>query len=169
MANQNKKKLLIGLILIIVAFGCLIGTLFCSTPKDPANSNDKMVSLEAQVALLKEQLKNRSHSSAVKNEPVLSLKLETLVKKAEGIYPETERTRKEGFLWFDRVSQNFVITLGALNGLHIGSQLAIYDADKRIDTASVDFPFDVVSYVRPQKNSPESFSNNYYRVVVEGQ
>ena len=79
------------------------------------------------------------------------------MKKAQSIYSDTEKSRTEGFLWFDRATRSFIITLGALHGLHAGSQLSIYDGDKKIDMASVDFPFDVVSYVKPFKNSPRIF------------
>ena len=166
MASQNKTKLLAGFILIIVAFIWLAGAFYYSTKNNLAGK-DKLTLMEAEISKLKKQSQNSSLNPAAAQESPAQFKLETLVKKAENIYPETEKSRTEGFLWFDRASQSFIITLGALQGLHPGSQLSIYEGDKKIDMASVDFPFDVVSYVKPIKNSPDAFTSNYYRVVLE--
>ena len=164
MLNQNKKKLLLGFSLIGAAFLCIIATFFFAGQADQTDK-EKLAAMDARVAQLQEKAK---HSSPVavgaSREP---MKLEDLVKKAEKVYSAGEKTRQEGFLWLDRRTNNFIVTLGALQGLAPGSPLSIYESGKKIDTAQVDIPFDVVSYVKPVKNSPDSFSRNYYRVVIE--
>ena len=156
MATQNKKKLLFGFIFIIIAFGWIVGAFYYFIQKNPSN-NDKMAVMEEEITKLKAQVKNSSQNSSITKESAAPFKLEILVKKAESIYSDPEKSRKEGFLWFDRATRSFIITLGALHGLHVGNQLSIYDGDKKIDIGSVDFPFDVVSYVKPFKNSPRIF------------
>ena len=158
----GKAKLLWGVVLISAAFVCIVATFYFIGQADQADKK-KIALLDDQLAKLKEQAKNLSHADKT-HEP---MKLGELVKKAEDVYDSAEKNRKEGSLWLDRRSNSFIVTLGALQGLLPGSQLSIYDGSKKMDTASVEIPFDVISYVKPVKSSPDSFTGNYYRVVIE--
>src|SRR3989338_5823419 len=144
--DNNKIKLLWGVFFIAAAFVCIVATFYFIG--QAAGQADK-------------------RTLALPNVPAASaaMKLKGLVKKAEAVYGSAEKARKEGSLWLDRRSNNFIITLGALHGLRQGSELSIYDGSNKIDTASVETPFDVISYVKPVKNSPDSFTGGYYRVV----
>ena len=103
--------------------------------------------------------------TATPQEKAVSLK--SLVKEAEKVYGQEENLNKEGFLWIDRKSSLYVVTLGALQGLLPGKHLGVYDGDQRIGQVIVDTPFDVISYVHPAEESKNLFSSDYYRVVVE--
>lgn len=154
--NNNKTKLLWGVFLIAAAFLCIVATFyFLGQAADQADKR--------KLALLNEQTLKSEGNQAVSG----AMKLEGLVKKSEAVYGEAEKARKEGSLWLDRRSNNFIATLGALHGLRRGSELSIYDGSNKIDTASVEIPFDVISYVKPVKSSPDSLTGGYYRVVIE--
>ncbi len=142
---------------MVAAFLCIVVTFYFLVPSGQADKK-KLALMNVQIAKLQKQL-----SYAV-SEP---MKLDGLVKKAQGVYGPAEKARKEGALWLDRRSNNFIVTLGALQGLRRGSELSIYDGSYKIDTASVETPFDIISYVRLVKNSPDSFTGNYYRAVIE--
>ena len=164
--SQNKKTLLLGFSLMGAAFVCIIVTFYFMGKSDRVDK-EKVSSMQTQIEKLQEQTQNLSKMPSAMTTPSSPVKLEDLVKTAESTYDPAEKQRKEGFLWLDHRSSSFIVTLGALQGLQPGSQLNIYDGNKKIDIASVDVPFDVVSYVKPQKNSADFFNSNYYRVVIE--
>lgn len=159
--DNNKIKLLWGIFFIGAAFLFIIAAFYFFGPanqfdkKEPASVND-------QTAKSSEQ-----PSPAVSGASSEPMKLEGPVKKSEVVYDSAEKARKEGSLWLDRRSNNFIVTLGTLHGLRRGSELSIYDGGHKIDTASVETPFDIISYVKPVKHSPDSFTGSYYRVVIE--
>ena len=104
-------------------------------------------------------------SPAVVEDKVINL--QSLVKQAELVYGNGEKQRKEGLLWIDHKSSKIVATLGAVQGILPGHTLTVYDGQKKISQVTVETAFDVISYVRPQNNSPAFTQGNYYRVVVE--
>ena len=163
--SQNKNKFLIGIALTISAFACA-GIAFYFIGQNKMEDQKKIATIETQLAnMIEEKAKGTipSSGSAARG----TVKLEDLLHASAGVYGETEKQRKEGFLWIDRRAQSFIITLGALNGLYPGSELSIYDGNRKIDVARVDTPFDIISYVKPLNTSLEHFDDNYYRVLVE--
>ena len=144
----------------------LIITTFCLVGQAEQSHKQKMAALEDQIAKL-QPLAAASLAAASTTASHSSIKLENLLLKSQSTYAADEKNRTEGFLWRDRRTNTFVVTLGALNGLRPGSELSIYDGNEKIDTATVDLPFDIVSYVKPVKNSPDFFNGGYYRAVME--
>ena len=79
-----------------------------------------------------------------------------------------EKQKKEGHLWIDRNSKTFIVTLGALNGIEVGTRLALYDGAERIGSLHVARVMDVISYVEPVGSKTlNDFASNYYKVVFE--
>ena len=74
---------------------------------------------------------------------------------------------KEGYLWIDRKSDKYIITLGALNGLNAGSRVSIYDQTKKIGQLAVDQSYDVISYAHPVETDVHQLQEDYYRIVIE--
>ena len=160
---------MVGFVLILAALGCIGGGFYFMTQTNKTNK-EKLTQAQSNLTkLLAEKTKNpvTASSGAVSNASNSLVRLEDLLKKAEAIYGASEKGRRQGLLWVDRQTKSFIITLGALNGLHPGSHLGIYDGAKKIDTAQVEIPLDVISYVKPVKTSLNHFENNYYRVMIE--
>jgi hypothetical protein len=86
---------------------------------------------------------------------------------AGGINEEEEGRRNEGFLWVDRNSAKYVVTLGALNGISSGGYLAVYDEAGMIGRVKVETVREVIAYVRPLTATRELLTEDYYRVVKE--
>ncbi len=168
MANSNKISV-IALLLVVVGIAAL-GFLFSkmnSSPKTGQVADTEIARMKEQLARLEQENTDMRNKVAKNEKAVLGpVKLDSLVQKSESIYGEAEKDRHTGYLWIDRKSENFVVTLGALNGLHKGSRLNVYENDKIIDSVTVDLPFDIVSFVRPG-NSIDQFSKDYYRVAAE--
>ena len=174
------KRIIIGIIfLLLAAFSALTAFYFLKV-KPAMMVRSKIKSVKFSSARASTQPKSPSkqitvashetwHGAPVKTvmpqEKAVSLK--SLVKEAEKVYGQEENLNKEGFLWIDRKSARYVITLGALHGLLPGKHLGVYDGDQRIGQVIVDTPFDVISYVHPAEESKDLFSSDYYRVVVE--
>lgn len=161
MPSRNKTKLLLGVFFIGAAFLCVIATLYFLSQPDQADKIKRPLLNDPSAKLPREP------SPVISSAVAEPMKLEALLRKAGDVYEPAEKNRKEGSLWLDRRSNNFIVTLGALHGLRQGSQLSIYDGSQKMDTASVEVTFDVIAYVKPQKISPDSFTGTYYRVVIE--
>lgn len=83
------------------------------------------------------------------------------------INEEEERQRDEGFLWVDRNSAKYVVTLGAFNGILSGGYLAVYDDDRMVGRVKVETVRDVIAYVQPLTATRDLLTKDYYRVVKE--
>lgn len=163
MAITNKNNLLI-LIGVLVALGLIAGAYFMGQ----SSLAQQKAEMEAKIAALTKEKEAAPVMAPTTTPTQAPIKLESLLKKAEDIYSESEKNRTEGFLWVDRQGQNFIVTLGAFNGLETGHELAVYDANNRIiDSVKVELPFDSIAYVKPLKKSLSSFNDSYYRVVKE--
>jgi hypothetical protein len=79
-------------------------------------------------------------------------------------YSEEERNRREGLLWNDKKTGQFVATLGAVQGLTPGARLQVYDGDKLLGDVEVDSTEDVVAYVHPLGNFLLG-AKQYFRVI----
>ncbi|MDD3374468.1 MAG: hypothetical protein PHY73_01940 [Candidatus Omnitrophica bacterium] len=173
---NNKTKIFIGLLLIIVAFVCVIAVSY-SIDQRNKESIQETDALQVQLAnLISEKSQNflsESDQEKVKRDPI---KIEDILAKAEIIYGDQELSRKDGVLWVDRKSLRCMVTLGVVNGLVSGSYLGVYDEKKRDDgvivnekiaDVMVDKAYDIISYVSPVKKSLDDFSRDYYRVTVK--
>ncbi|VAX36786.1 hypothetical protein MNBD_UNCLBAC01-1291 [hydrothermal vent metagenome] len=169
MEKQNYKKIIIGFVLIL--FGIVFTSVavfyyFVVTPElakreevAPENLNIQEQKVQQRVSIIKEESKN------VQN--LQKINLNSLVAKAEKVYGPAEKSRKNGFLWIDHSVQQYVITLGAINGVLPGDYLMVYEGDKKIGQVKVSNSFDVISYVQPLQKSANIFKNDYYRVIIE--
>ncbi|MDP8265249.1 MAG: hypothetical protein P9M12_07235 [Candidatus Aceula lacicola] len=172
---NNKTKILIGLLLIVVAFVCVTAVSYFIDQRNKENTQEADA-LQAQLANLisekSQSFLSESDQKKVKRDPI---KIEDVLAKAEIIYGGQELDRKDGIMWIDRKSSRCMVTLGVVNGLVPGSYLGVYDEIKRSDgvvvnekiaDAVVDKSYDIVSYANPVKKSIDDFSRDYYRVTV---
>lgn len=74
---------------------------------------------------------------------------------------------REGFLWIDKESSQYMITLGKVHGLAAGARLTVYDGENEAGQVAVDRVLEAVSYVHPAETSMNLVPGNYYRVVME--
>ena len=168
MSGQNKLKLILGLIFILAAFS-VVGVLFYMMGDVNLQSQKKISSLQVQLSnLIAEHATTHMDQTTATRLAGNPVTVKDLVDQASSIYTEEEKKQREGFLWIDRDAKTFLVTLGALNGLSVGSRLSVYDGDRKIDSVSVESVFDVVAYVKPVKRTLADYPENYYRVVFEG-
>lgn len=164
-ADQEKKKIFIGLFFVVLSFLGAIVIFYLVM--------DMIRTREKEVDKIKASMRTLSHEKRLADTKISALKEEVpelgeIVKSAEKIYGDQEKSRKEGFLWIDRQGRVMIITLGALNGLKSGNRLAVYDGKKRVGDVQVDLPIDVISYALPADDMTiQDFKKDYYRVAIE--
>ena len=165
MADKNKSKLIIGLGLIVLSYLFVAVILYFMGDANRKN-NEKLATLQVQLTNLMSEQSSRelkpADASLTKREPI---NIDDFLAKAESIYGKAELDRKEGVLWVDRKGGQFMVSLGAVNGLKAGSRLGIYDGDNKIGDVIVQDPFDLVAYVNPVEKSIKDFEKNYYRAA----
>jgi hypothetical protein len=93
--------------------------------------------------------------------------LDDLIRHAESVYDSEEQSRREGYLWVDRATSRYVVTLGALNGVLPGRYLTVYDDARKVGRVKVDSAMDVIAYVHPSPATETFLTRKYYRVVLE--
>lgn len=79
---------------------------------------------------------------------------------------EKKSAPKEGFLWVDPVSSQYLVTLGKTHGVWEGKKLNVYDAADLLGQVVVDRALETISYVLPEKFVDIS-KDAYYRIVAE--
>lgn len=83
------------------------------------------------------------------------------------VYEKKNQKHKEGFLWVDHKSSQYVLTLGRRHGLETGRQVGVYDGLSRVGEVTVDQAFEGTSYVHPSQESLDLSGSDYYRAVAE--
>lgn len=104
----------------------------------------------------------RAEEEAAKKIPLTSL-----VEVSQALYDEAEQARGEGALWQDPKSGQWIVTLGALQGLDPGQQISVYEDHVKAGAIVVDKVFDVISYVRPAPSSLNLSGQHNYQVMIE--
>ena len=79
---------------------------------------------------------------------------------------EKKSTPREGLLWADPASAQYVVTLGKTHGVWEGKKLNVYDGTDLLGHVVVDRALETISYVLPEK-SVDISKDAYYRVVAE--
>lgn len=76
---------------------------------------------------------------------------------------------REGFLWVDLFSSQYLVTLGKVHGAAPGKTLIVYEGSSELGEVTVEKALETVSYVRPAPGSLDLSGNShgYYRVVME--
>ena len=167
--SYNKNVIAIGAILVSIAF-CFVAFTFYTMDQGTTQQGDRVTELELELNnLVQENSKFVLNKDEFKRGERGPMTLKELLKKSESIYGEVEKDRKEGFLWIDRKTSTCLVTLGALNGLVPGSEVNIFDGERLVGRATVDMPYDIISYVKPIDRELGSFANDYYRVVIGAQ
>src|SRR3989338_6320454 len=163
---NNKKRLLFGLVMIIAAFVCVLGLFYFLVDFQKININ-KIESLEVSVNKLQfEREKVEEELESVKNAGPRPIDVQDIVNEAQKIYGPEEIKQTQGYLWIDRESAIYLVTLGALNGLKPGSRLVIYAGNEKVGLAVVEKPLDVISYVSLVGSASEDLIGDYYRVEL---
>ena len=182
MAKRNIKKIIIGIILIVIGLGT-IGVAgfyqFVVKPELTARQQERQARVTkawkpGQAKAFSPSEESVKGSSSIPPAPVAQpAPPPQPVQKIPAVseapqpkaYGESEEKNKEGLLWFDSASSKYVITLGTVQGLVSGSALTVYDGDKKIGQVIVQSASDINSYVQP--SSDTQLTGNYYRVVIE--
>lgn len=166
-SEDHKKSIFIGLVLIIMAFGCVVG-IFYFLVSAQQTAVQETETLRAQLADMDAKQDSAEQKiSELEGMAGRSIELDKLLGKADKLYGPEEKSRREGHLWIDRKADVFIVTLGAINGIEPGRQLTVYDGEKKVGMVRVEKPLDVISYVTPVEQKPNEFSGDYYRVVFE--
>jgi hypothetical protein len=177
MAGRNPKKIITGVIFILLAFiAGIFGFFYLEVkPKLASRQTTSQNNLSVQEQKIEEraaQIKREQISSSDQTVPIEALKtdgltLDKLVDAASQVYDDKEFQRREGYLWVDRESSQYVATLGAMNGVLPGKTLNVYDGDEKIGSVSVATSFDVISHVEVPSALASKLAKNYYRIVLE--
>ena len=166
-AVHNKIKFVSGLCLIVLASVGVV-VLFYLVLQNHRAQESELSTLKDQVVLIQEEKEiietRNAELAAVAGS---SMSVDKLVQEADKVYDEKVKNAREGYLWIDRTSPSWLITLGALNGLLPGSTVAVYQEGEKVDTVQVETPLDVISYVKPTEKLKSQFASDYFRVVIE--
>jgi len=166
-AYQDKKKIIIGLVLIVISFiGAAVIVFGMSQLQQSKNS--RISSLQEKIDILNDQRDEmETEVSDLRTALDGSPRLENVIEAAKEVYGDDESQRREGILWIDRQQNSFVATLGMLNGVEEGAVLKVYDKDRPFGSVVVSQAFDVISFVDSPQKMITDYSKDYYRVVPE--
>jgi len=166
MADKNKIKLIIGLTFLVISFLCIIVVIYFMGQSNQKNA-ERIASLEVQlVNIISEKSQEELAPEDAKKVERKTVDLQDLLSKAEILYGPEELKRTEGVLWVDRKDNNFIMTLGMVNGVTVGSRISVYEQDKKFGEIEVQKVLDIISYVKPIDKELKDFSSNYYRVSL---
>ncbi|HOY08835.1 MAG TPA: hypothetical protein PLB05_02025 [Candidatus Omnitrophota bacterium] len=130
--------------------------------------DEELALLKAQVSLSEEtKAEVEETNMALLNALGAEVSVSRVVQAADKVYDAKVKNTKDGYLWVDRASATWVVTLGALNGLSEGNRLSVFDGNEKIDTVEVSMAMDVISYVLPTERLKNQYNADYFRVVKE--
>jgi len=163
---NNKTTLFLGLLFVLVAFGCAVGVLYQMTNdhhekvQEVAAITEKLELVDQEKNLAEQEVENLAKRVGKE------IELQRLVDIAQQEYGIEESERKEGDLWIDRDGEVWMVTLGILNGIEKGSRLRVLDGEEQLGIVVVKTALDVVSYVYPLEDRGQ-YKEDSYRVAVE--
>jgi len=181
MPRRDIKKILIGIFFIGLSLFCIATGFYYMNFKPGLASRDVTSSPvpkqnEKKDAPIKEDLTQDAGIASEASQPAQEgsttdkeevISLDSLIEAATTAYGEEERAKKEGYLWIDKKSAKYIITLGGINGLKVGTSLGLYDGQDKIGQVKVEMPFDVISYVQLVDVTQDTLQKDYYRVLIE--
>ena len=171
MSVQKISFLRIFIVIAIVLAGIVGYYFYLFEPNIELAERQKIyreLSAQVQMAMVKKyNERNILEKEKFEEEYNNSVKLDSLVKLSGKVNGPEEQSRKEGVLWVDPENLNIIVTFGAVQGVHSGDYLTVYEADKKIGQVSVVLSLDVVSLVEPLDESVKLSANQYYRVLKE--
>lgn len=176
MMNQAKlQRVFIGSVLVFLSLlSGAVAVYYLEKDTHSAVGKMKTVELKEKAEKLakraaeieQEQVESVERSDTRKSLAADEIPLSRVVDAAAATYSHEERNRREGLLWIDAETSQYIATLGAVNGVLPGKNLVIYDNDKKIGVAVVDTSFDVISYVKPSLDNGV-LGKGYYKVLAE--
>ncbi|MDO8581027.1 MAG: hypothetical protein Q7S13_06065 [Candidatus Omnitrophota bacterium] len=173
MAERNLKKIVIGLMFIVLAIGSGLGAFYLLEVKPEMTRRAALGNVAQPTAPATDRLAlaaSVSKPTPVSTPVAAPLAKATVSNPVEPVDPvaqtPSDQSRKDGFLWIDRKTSRWVVTLGAIHGLKANSLLAVYQGDKVIGQVKVTRAFDVISYVQPM-DGPKFEQSDYFRVVIQ--
>ena len=169
MTDKNKIALILGIICVIVSFGCLLTSLYLSNqnPQPPGVSSPAEQLSQPPSARQKTDSHDPTQSTEIAKVQKKEASHEDYLTRARRIYGEEELNRKEGVLWVDPKDSSFVVTLGKVNGAFPGSHLNVYDGSTLITEAVIQSASDITAHVKFTDKTPDEFKKSYYKVVLK--
>lgn len=166
--QSNKRTILIGLGCILGSFVCVAGIFYVLINTQRSRMSEVEVLQERLMLLNEEKVILEEKAEELQSQAGRSLEVNRIIDQAKKIYGDQEQAKKEGYLWIDRNTDTFLVTLGALNGIAAGDRIRVYNEEEEpFGYLRVETPLDVISYVYPIDKTIKDFEDNYYKVVVE--
>lgn len=165
--GRDKKKIAVGLFFIVAAFIGVVAIFYAMMDVQRAKDKEADALQADVVALTAEKDLAQTKIADLEQEMAKVPEWDRVIRKADRLYGDEEKTRREGLLWIDRKNESFIVTLGALQGLARGSRLTVYDGREKAGMVEVDLAMDVISYVLLVNATAKDFDKDYYRVVPE--
>ena len=164
--TSNKTVLFLGLLFIVSSFLCVVAVFYQVVNNWQENSRQLEIVLRRLAESEAGQAAARSEAQHLAHRMGRGIEFESLMAASRQHHGFEERTRRQGDLWIDRQGDQWMVTLGALNGLREGSLLRVMDGTQEVGMVAVKTVLDVVSYVSPLDNR-DLFQDDIYHVVVE--
>lgn len=163
---SNKTILFLGLLFIFSAFMCVAAVSY-QMIQDRRYKDEEVEDIRRNLVEVKaERTEAQRKARELAARAGQGIEFDRLMSAAHQRHGEEERSRREGDLWIDREGKEWMVTLGALNGLAKGSRLRVMDGDQQIGVVTARAVLDVVSYVDPEDDHGQ-FQGDLYQVVME--
>jgi|GEM_PF-3025499 len=163
----QKKKFVLGLVFLLIAFLGVIGVFYLLL-SDFRQQSTQVDALKEQISVVNtEKTVVEQKSAELAQEVGKSVHVDQLLSESRKFYKGKDVESKEGYLWVDRSAEVWIATLGALNGVKPGSKFAVYQGADVVDTVVAQTPLDVISYVQPSDKLKSQFEKDYFRIVLE--
>ena len=165
--RANRIQFQLGIFFVLIAFLGFVVVVILIFGKLVLR-DEELALLQARVMLAEETREDAEKTTAALREALgRDVSVSRVIRAADQIYDDKAKSARDGYLWIDRSSQTWVVTLGALNGLSPGSRLAVFDGAEKIDTVEVDLAMDVIAYVLPTDRLKNQYDTDYFRVAQE--
>jgi len=131
-SRSNKRIILAGLLFIFGSFVCIAGIFYVLVNAQRQRLSEIEGLRERVTVLNQERTILEEKTAELQDQAGRSLEVSRIVDQAKKIYGKKEQNKKEGYLWIDRDTNSFLVTLGALNGIAAGDRIRVYDEDQKL-------------------------------------
>jgi hypothetical protein len=181
MGKPNLKKVFLGLFLIVFALFSAVTAFYFLEVKPKMQARQARKARQTKIKTMKMpadreiKLNEKAAAETVRVNESVKPPARTVTKEKESKnsqpqivleeYSESERNRREGTLWIDKATGNYVATLGAVQGIKSGDRLDVYDGEQLIGAVEVKSMQAVFSFVQPVNDAIERSGKKYFSVL----